>query len=348
MHILLVRNCVLSAHPTEDPERIVLALAKALQRLGHRITCLVQKGSECPYGQVLFINPALPLEEQIPENIDLVHFHCRNPMSMERPHLSTVYDNLPPCLPCTPNTVFVSAAQATLHGGRVYVQPGLNWDEIVVSALGQSRSYCHFLGDASWPERNVRSAIDIAGKAGVRLHVIGGARINFRKELRITISPFVRFHGSLQVEGIHALLNQSQALLHPIRWPEPFSLAAIESLYFGCPVIGTPLGVLPELISPGGAINRPDEHAHGTVDAVYSNWGCLSMKTSELTEAVRNVRAFDAHLCHDYAQTTFAAQRMAADYVALYEQVLNGHPLHADAPKGIPEGVLQTLPEMEA
>jgi hypothetical protein len=39
---------------------------------------------------------------------------------------------------------------------------------------------------------------------------------------------------------------------------------------------------------------------------------------------------------------------MAADYVALYEQVLNGHPLHADAPKGIPEGMLQTLPEMEA
>jgi hypothetical protein len=46
------------------------------------------------------------------------------------------------------------------------------------------------------------------------------------------------------------LLQGSRGLIFPVLWHEPFGLAVIESLYFGCPVYATPYGALPELVPP--------------------------------------------------------------------------------------------------
>ena len=48
--------------------------------------------------------------------------------------------------------------------------------------------------------------------------------------------------------SLSSLLNASRGLIFPVRWHEPFGLAVIESLYFGCPVFATPYGALPELV----------------------------------------------------------------------------------------------------
>ena len=63
------------------------------------------------------------------------------------------------------------------------------------------------------------------------------------------------------------LLNASRGLIFPVRWHEPFGLAVIESLYFGCPVFSTPYGALPELVPV--------------------HCGVLSDQASVLAEAVR-------------------------------------------------------------
>ncbi len=350
MHILFIRDCLLKTQPVEDPERAMVALGGALQGMGHVVTYLVQPGSEPINGMAtLPLHADKPLEEQIPDGVDLVHFHCTPPdQAISLPNLSTLYDHLPPGASTSPNTVFVSADQARRHGSSVFVHPGLNWDAYGPLLLGHSRPYCHFIGDATWPEQNVRSAIDIAGKAGVRLHVIGGTRFSFRREWRFTLSPNVRFHGDLHPEGRYALMNQSRALLHPVRWPEPFSLAAIESLYFGCPVIGTPTGGLYELIHPSFSLRQTEGNWNGRVDAIYSDWGCLSFRTSELIEAVRNVRAFDSHDCHEYARERFSSVQTASAYLVLYERVLQGEWLHDKAPVGIHDDKWGVLAQMEA
>jgi len=74
-------------------------------------------------------------------------------------------------------------------------------------------------------------------------------------------------------------------LLFPVLWNEPFGIALIESLYFGCPVIGTPYGSLPELI--------PKEV------------GFLSSKKDELVIAVKNIDAYDRTTCNRYVMDNF-------------------------------------------
>ena len=50
------------------------------------------------------------------------------------------------------------------------------------------------------------------------------------------------------------LLQGSRGLIFPVLWHEPFGLAVIESLYFGCPVYATPYGALPELAPPATGV----------------------------------------------------------------------------------------------
>ena len=96
-----------------------------------------------------------------------------------------------------------------------------------------------------------------------------------------------------------------------MRWHEPFGLAVIESLYFGCPVFSTPYGALPELVT--------------------EDCGLLSAEADVLADAVRGGR-FDAQACHQRAVAHFSAAQMAAGYLEKYEQVLAGETLNPVAP----------------
>jgi glycosyltransferase involved in cell wall biosynthesis len=209
---------------------------------------------------------------------------------------------------------------------------GLDFDDYGQPDLNNRRLYFHFLGNAAWRVKNVRGAIDLAGKAGERLHVIGGTRVNFRMGLRITLTPHVRFHGMLGGDGKNAIINGSKGLIFPVLWHEPFGLAIVESLYFGCPVFGTPFGSLPELLGKKVNAERKKSAWNGMVDAFYSDFGCLSVKKSEIVEAIKNVDSYDRRRCHEHAVEHFSAARMARDYVKLYERVLHGIPIHEKAP----------------
>jgi hypothetical protein len=68
------------------------------------------------------------------------------------------------------------------------------------------------------------------------------------------------------------------------------------------------------------------------MDAFYSEFGCLTVKKSELVEAIKNTDGFNPQHCHDYAGAHFSSVRMAEAYLKLYAEVLNGHAIHEIAP----------------
>jgi glycosyltransferase involved in cell wall biosynthesis len=336
MRILLVNNTKIPVHFYGGTERIIWWLGKALSDKGHEVSFLVKKGSSCPFARVLTLREKTPLANQIPDDVDLVHLHFESSEVLPKPTVTTVHGNSNQPKVFYKNTVFVSHNHAQRHGGSVFVYNGLDWDDYGEPAMDNRRSYFHFLGNAAWRVKNVRGAIELTGKAGERLHVLGGTRVNFRMGLRVTLSPNVRFHGMVGGDGKNVLLNGSKGLVFPVLWHEPFGLAIIESLFFGCPVFGTPYGALPELL--GGRMHEA-AHSGGQVEALYSEFGRLSIKKSELVEAIKSADDFDRNRCRQYVADNFSAARMAADYLKLYEKVLNGQDLHAQAP------TLETAPE---
>lgn len=337
MRILLVNNTKIPVHFYGGTERIIWWLGKALAEQGHEVSFLVKKGSECPFAKVLFLNEKKSLAAQIPDDVDLVHLHFETTAALHKPTITTVHENGNKPKVFDKNTVFISHNHAQRHGGSVFVYNGIDLNDYGEPVMDNRRSYFHFLGDAAWRVKNVRGAIALTGKAGERLHVLGGTRVNFRKGLRITLSPNVRFHGMVGGDGKNVLLNGSKGLLFPVLWHEPFGLSIIESLYFGCPVFGTPYGSLPELL--GGRIYEAANGSGGQVEALYSEFGCLSLKKSELVEAIKRADEFDRTRCRQYVADNFSAERMAADYLKLYEKVLNGQDLHEHAPE------LKTAPD---
>jgi glycosyltransferase involved in cell wall biosynthesis len=332
MKITFVCDSKIPIATYDDKERILWWLGKTLAQAGHQITFLVKKGSTCPFANVLIINEKKPLADQIPADADFVHFHGEPLPNIGKPYLATYHENATVARTFDSNTVFLSAKHAQLHGGSVFVHPGIDFAEYGEPFFSNKRLYFHFLGNAAWRSKNVRGAMDLAAGAGARLHVIGGSRVNFRKGLRITLSPKVRFHGTLSPDGRNALLHASQGLILPVIWHEPFSLAVAESLYLGCPVFGTPLGALPEMLGRESLGVRKTANGQGTVDAFYADFGCLSTKKSELLEAIKNAGSYDKAQCHEYARAQFSATRMADDYLRLYEKVLDGQALHAAPP----------------
>jgi glycosyltransferase involved in cell wall biosynthesis len=329
MNILIAHNSRIPANIYDSTERVIGWLGKTLISLGHSVTYLVKKGSECGFAKVIFWDETKDINTQIPEDIDIVHFHDLYDQPVSKPCLFTFYKNLEDKRDFHPNTVFISHDHALRHGNQLFVHHGIDFEEYERPYFAQRRTYFHFLGNTALKAKNVKGSIEIASESGERLHVIGGTRVNFRMGLRITLSPNVRFHGMLGNDGKMAILNGSKGLIFPVIWHEPFSLAAVESLYFGCPVFGSPYGCLPELLGKS-TISNGRTQWNGTMDAYYSKYGCLSLKKSDLVEAVKNVEQYSREACHEYAYEKFSSKRMALDYLQLYEKVLNGKTLESN------------------
>jgi glycosyltransferase involved in cell wall biosynthesis len=200
------------------------------------------------------------------------------------------------------------------YGSDVYVYNGMDWDDYGPVDLENTRSYFHFLGKASWRLKNLRGAIKVIHKTpGEKLAVLGGTRLNFNQGFRLTLSPRVKFHGMVGGDLKHTLLQGSKGLIFPVRWHEPFGIALTESLYFGCPVFGTPYGSLKEIVIP--------------------EVGFLSNNSDDLASAVLNVDAYSRKKCHEYARDVFNSSVTTKKYIAMYEKVLNGEKLNAHPPK---------------
>jgi glycosyltransferase involved in cell wall biosynthesis len=313
VHVLLVNHSAIPVFAYGGTERVIWDLAKCLVEKGHQVSFLVPKGSTCPFAQVIELDPHRTLQQQIPADVDLVHFQFNPGVNFEcgKPWLMTQHgnSNLDESLPL--NTVFVSGNHAERHGAQSFVYNGLDWRAYGPADLDAERTHFHFLGKAMWRVKNVQGAIDVSKKAHVPLAVMGGTRLNIKRGFRFTWSRNVQFLGMVGGETKFSTMRHSRGLIFPVRWHEPFGLAVIESLYFGCPVFATPYGALPEIVTP--------------------ECGVLSNQLSVLTQAVSH-QQFDRQACHARAVDFFNADRMTDAYVLAYQKVMEGEVLNATSP----------------
>lgn len=314
MHILIVSNTKIPVLKYGGIERIIWWLGKEYTQRGHQVTYLVETGSACPFADVKFIDHSIPFCDQIAENIDIVHYNTVHDDNTKTPFIRTEHGNASDLNRLYhPNTVFVSQNQAQRFGATAFVHNGLDFDDYEKPNFNIKRNYAHFLADAAWKVKNVKGAIKIAKKAHEKLAVLGGVRFNFNMGIRITLDTHVKFYGKVGGTEKMQLLNGSKALIFPVLWHEPFGIAITESMYYGCPVLGTPYGSLPELVN--------------------NELGFLSNSYTQLADALKNIQQFNNRHCHDYVVANFSAKKMADEYLAMYEKVLNGEQLNSKAPQ---------------
>lgn len=308
MNIVIVHDVVLPVVKYGGTERVIWALGKQLVRMGHNVTFLARKGSSCPFARVLEIDPTRSIGSQIPEDTDIVHFSNQaDHRDLTKPYVVTINGNVDNGDIDT-NAVFVSGNHAERHGRSCFVYNCLDWDDYGVPDLNQERRHYHFLGKAAWRVKNVRGAIRITKKVeGAELDVLGGYRLNFKMGFRLTLSPRIHFHGMVDNQGKQRVIQQSQGLIFPVAWHEPFGLCLIESLYYGAPVFATPMGAIPEIVTP--------------------EFGFLSSDEQEIADYLNSHPYYSPQLCHQYVADKFNVRVMAEDYLRVFERVLNGESL---------------------
>ena len=313
MHILIVNNTSIPVKQYGGTERVIWWLGKELVKRGHQVSYLVGTGSHCDFATgVHTLNHSIPFNQQIPPGVDLVHLNCKVNEQPNIPYIFTLHGNNNDQYPLDLNTVFVSKNHASRYGSDSYVHNGIDPADYGDPGLDQKRNYFHFLGDGAWRVKNLRGAIKIAQQSKIKFRVIGGKRFNFNQGIRLTFDPRIKFEGLIGGVEKNNLLKGSKGLIFPVLWNEPFGLSIVESLYFGCPVFGTPYGSLTEIIQP--------------------KVGVTTNSLSALVDAVQNANQFDPKICHEYVMENFTSTQMTNAYLSKYEMVMNGQQLNKIAP----------------
>ena len=317
MHVLIAFDKTIPVVKYGGIQRIVWWLGKELNRQGHKVTYLVGEGSSSPFADVLIWDQSKSLNDQIPDEVDVVHLYNPPEEPIKKPYLIHMESNTQ-LEHHDVNTVFVSKKHAALHGATCFVYNGLDPEDYGKPSFNKRQNHYHFLGKAAWRVKNVKGAIKIAQKSKKHLHVLGGNRLNLHMGFRLTLNPKIHFYGMIGGSAKNHLIDQSSGLIFPIIWHEPFGIAITESMYFGCPVFATPYGSLPEIVD--------------------ANSGVLSESSTELAQAVKEF-SYDTRTIHERVMDCFSATVMANDFVQLYERILNGESLNAEPPvRPKPEG----------
>jgi glycosyltransferase involved in cell wall biosynthesis len=157
------------------------------------------------------------------------------------------------------------------------------------------------------PDKGTDLAIEIARRAGRRLVVCGIVqdRAFFTERVEPHIDDDrVIYRGSVGPDERAAVLGSGAALLHPIRFAEPFGLSVVESMACGTPVIAYPKGSMPEVVDEGVT-------------------GRLVTDVDEAVAAVATIGTIDRTACAARARDRFAAGRMVDDYLAIYREIVS-------------------------
>ena len=320
-------------------ERIVSYLTEELVRMGHEVTLFASGDSTTAAELVSCAGTALRLDpkvkDQIPyymlmmdrvrrmaDEFDVLHFHIDHyqfPMChhvagrtvttlhgrQDIPDLKMLYNAFPDMA-----LVSISDAQrrpvpSANFAATVY--HGLP-NDLHRANLSPTKNYVAFLGRIS-PEKRPDRAIRIARAAGIPLKI--AAKVDkadeeyFRECIKPMIDegPGVEYIGEINERAKTAFLGNARALLFPIDWPEPFGLVMIEAMACGTPVLAFRSGSVPEIIEDGLS-------------------GFIVDTEDEAVSVLQQTLLLDRRRVRRRFEERFSASRMAANYVTVYEKLL--------------------------
>ncbi len=319
-------------------ERVVSYLTEALVRLGHEVTLFASGDSTttaslqaiCP--QALRLNqgifnrdaPLVSLLERAfrdPREYDVIHSHldflgfplarrCETPTvttlhgRMDLPELRPVFEQFAE-LPL----ISISDAQRT-------PLPSANWLGTVHHGLPEHLyrfhprpgTYLAFLGRIAL-EKRLDHAIEVAKQVGMPLRIAAKVdpadREYYHAEIEPLMShPLVEYVGEFTDAEKNDFIGDAYALICPYDWPEPFGLVLIESLACGTPVLAYRRGSIPEIVTDG-----------------VTGFVCDGL--DDMTAAVEKISGIDRRRCRQDFEKRFTAERMAQDYIRLYQRVVD-------------------------
>jgi glycosyltransferase involved in cell wall biosynthesis len=332
-------------HAYGATERVVSFLTEALVGAGHSVTLFASGDSRtaaelvpiCPQGLWRdagvwdTLTHHVRQLERVAQNagrFDVLHFHgdpFHFPLVRRLPcrHVTTLHGRMLPDDQGPLFHEFMDAPLVSISDDQRRPIPWANWQATVYHGLPRNelefnlspQDYLLFLGRIMREKRPDR-AIEIARRSGCRLKMAAklypGERDYFRDEMEPLLNAsrsFVEYLGEVGGQLRKDLLAGARAMLFPIDWPEPFGLVLIEALACGTPVIAFRRGSVPEIIEDGVT-------------------GFIVDSVEEAVAAVDRVDGLSRRRCREAFEKRFTADRMARDYLAVYEKLLR-----ADAAK---------------
>jgi glycosyltransferase involved in cell wall biosynthesis len=323
-------------------ERVVSYLTEELVGQGHDVTVFASGDSVTSARLVASSRCALRLDQQIVDplphhlvqleqvcelaaSFDVIHFHVDylhlpHSRRFQSSHVATLHGRLdiPDLLPLY--ETFSDAPVVSISNAQRKPLRWLNWQGTVYHGLPQNLYVCReepgdylaFLGRIC-PEKRLDRAINIAKRVGMNIKVAAKVDAADREYYTNVIKPLlddtsIEFVGEINEDQKQEFLGDAYALLFPIDWPEPFGLVAVEAIACGTPVIAYRNGSVPELIEDGVT-------------------GFIVENIEQAAEAVCNIPNIDRRGCRAKFDERFSAPRMARDYVAIYERLINGRSL---------------------
>lgn len=178
------------------------------------------------------------------------------------------------------------------------------------------------------PEEGTREAIEVAKRARRDLVIAGVVHDEeyFRSQVKPEVDgKRVKYIGSVVSEKRNEVLGSALALLHPIRFDEPFGWSIIEANACGTPVIAFPRGAVREIVRDG--VN-----------------GFLVPDVPDAVDAVDRIAEIPRGACRKMAEDHFSSDRMVEGYLKLYRQILDETKREDHRPWGYYK-VLSDLPD---
>ncbi len=251
------------------------------------------------------------------DQFDLIHNHYDFlPLTYSRliktPMLTTIHGfSSPQIIPVykkyDPFVDYVSISYADRHPDLHYIANiyhGLDLDQFCFEQL--PGNYLLYLGRIH-PDKGTAQAIEIAQQSRQPLIIAG--IIQDQEYFSRQVAPLIddeciRYVGPVGSIYRNELLGGALALLHPIHFAEPFGLSVIEAQACGTPVIAFNKGSMPEVILDGVT-------------------GYLVDDTASAADKIKDITNLNRLDCRLWVEARFSRQRMVADYLNVYKQILN-------------------------
>lgn len=323
-------------------ERIVSYLTEELVRMGHDVTLFASGDSVTGACLEPVCQSSLRLDKHCIDQIahhmlmverayqrasefDVIHSHIDYfPFSMmrriETPSVTTLHGrlDLPDLIPIYRE--FDDMPVVSISDAQREPISWINWQDTVYHGLPEDLyayqeapgRYLAFLGRIS-PEKRVDTAIEIAKRVGIELRIAAKVdkvdREYFDTVIRPLLDhPLIEYVGEICEAEKGEFLGNAYALLFPIDWPEPFGIVMIEAMACGTPIIARTCGSVPEVMVEGVT-------------------GFIVNDVEEAVRVVEKIPLLSRRLCREVFEQKFTAERMAGDYLRIYQDLIMKKPV---------------------